>query len=201
VSCWPVLGPAVVLNDAVREAFPALALDWADHSTVVFEDGDRGPGVTLRPGAIVPAGSVLGLFAGTVRVGSPPRGHAVLPLPAAPPGCPGVRLYVDAELRACRHRSAGEAVLYMHACVNPTVVGEWWLGGLVPCLIARAARDLRFPDDLCWDFNEHGGVGWTCFFGRAGRAPRAGPGGPPLDSLHVRIPASLPPRPLHLRLR
>jgi hypothetical protein len=156
-----LLGPVAALNDAVREPFPALAIGWADHSTVVFEDGDRGPGVMLRPGACVPAGSVLGLFAGTVRVGSPPRGHAVLPLSVAPPRCPGIRFYVDGELRASRHRSSGEAVLYMHACVDPTVVGEWWLGGLVPCLIARAARDLCFPDELCWDFNEHGGPAFS----------------------------------------
>jgi hypothetical protein len=81
----------------------------------------------------------------------------VLPLPAVPLGDPGVRFYVDGELRASRHRSSGDAVLYMHACVDPTVVGEWWLSGLVPCLIARAARDLRFPDELRWNFNEHGG--------------------------------------------
>jgi hypothetical protein len=143
-----LLGPVVTLNDAMRESFPALALGWADHSTVVFEDGARGPGVTLRPGARIPAGSVLGLFAGTVRLGSPPRGHAVLPLPAFPLGNPDVRFFVDGELRASRHRSSGDAVLYMHACVNPTVVGEWWLAGPVPCLIARAARDLRFPDEL-----------------------------------------------------
>jgi hypothetical protein len=151
-----LLGPVVALNDAVRESFPALASGWADHSTVVFEDGARGPGVMLRPGARVPAGSVLGLFAGTVRVGSPPRGHAVLPLPALPFGEPGVRFFVDGLLRASCHRSSGDAVLYMPAYVDPTVVGEWWLGGLVPCLIARVARDLRFPNELCWDFNDHG---------------------------------------------
>jgi hypothetical protein len=85
-----LLGPVVVLNDAVRESFPALASGWADHSTAVFMDGTRGPGVMLRPGARVPAGSVLGPFAGTIRVGSPPRGHAELPLPARrPSGGPG----------------------------------------------------------------------------------------------------------------
>jgi hypothetical protein len=124
VEAWALLGSAVALNDAVRVNFPALALGWADHSTAVFKDGVRGPGVMLRPEARVPAGSVLGLFAGTVRVGSPPRGHAVLPLPAFPPGDIGVRFFVDGELRASRHRSSGDAVLYMHACVNPTVVGE-----------------------------------------------------------------------------
>jgi hypothetical protein len=49
----------------------------------------------------------------------------------------------------------------MHACTHPTVVGEWWLGGVVPCLIAKAARDLRYPDELCWDFNAHGGPGFS----------------------------------------
>jgi hypothetical protein len=33
-----LLGPVVALNDAVREAFPALAIGWADHSTVVCEE-------------------------------------------------------------------------------------------------------------------------------------------------------------------
>jgi hypothetical protein len=161
-----LLGPAVALNDAVRETFPALAglaLGWADHLTAVFEDGARSPGVMLRPEARIPAGSVLGLFAGTVHAGSPPRGHATLPLPAFLLGDPGVRsrFFVDGELRASRHRSSGDAVLYMHACVKPTVVGEWWLGGPVPCLIARAARDLRFPAEVCWDFNEHGGPAFS----------------------------------------
>jgi hypothetical protein len=158
-----LLGPAVALNVAVpgREAFPALASGWADHATVAFYDSDQGPGVMLQPGARVPARSVLGLFAGTVRVGSPPRGYAVLPLPAFPPGDRGVRFFVDAELRASHHHTSGDAVLYMHACVNPTVVGEWWLGGPVPCLIARAARDLAYPDELSWDFNEHGGPAFS----------------------------------------
>jgi hypothetical protein len=156
-----LLGPVVALNDAVRESFPALASGWADHSTVVFEDGARGPGVMLRPGARVPAGTVLGLFAGTIRVGTPLRGLAVLPLPAAPLGDPAVRFFVDGELRASCCRSFGDAVLYMHACVNPTVEGEWWLGGPVPCLVARAARYLCFPDELCWDFNAHGGSGYS----------------------------------------
>jgi hypothetical protein len=106
-----LLGPVVPLNDAVRETFPALAIGWADHSTVVFEDGYLGPGVMLRPGATVPAGSVLGLFAGTVLVGSPLRGNSVLPLPVAQFGDPAVRFFVDGELRASRHRSSGDAVL------------------------------------------------------------------------------------------
>ncbi len=156
-----LLGPAVVLNDAVRASFPALAGGWADYSSGVFEDGARGLGVALRPGARVPAGTVMSLFAGTVHVGSPPRGHAVLPLPAAPLGDPVVRFYVDGEVRASRHCSSVDAVLYMHTCDNPTVVGEWWLGGLLPCLLARTARDLRFPDELCWNFNDHGDLGFA----------------------------------------
>jgi hypothetical protein len=159
-----LLGPVVALIAAVREAFPALASGWADHATVVFEDSERGPGVMLQSGARVPAGSVLGLFAGTVRVGSPPRGHTVLPLPALPFVDHGVRLFVDAERRATHHRTSGDAVLYMHACAEPTVVGEWWMGGPVPCLIARAARDLAYPDELCWDFNEHGGPAFSAEF-------------------------------------
>ena len=151
-----LLGPAAVLNDAVRAAFPALNSGRADLSTHLFEDGALGLGVALRPGARVPAGTVLGLFAGTVHVGAPPRGHAVLPLPVAPLGDPVVRFFVDGEPRAYRHCSAVDAVLYMHTCDNPTVVGEWWLGGTIPCLVARAARDLRFPDELRWNFNDHG---------------------------------------------
>jgi hypothetical protein len=156
-----LLGSAAALNDAVRTSFPALASGGADRSLLLFEDGTRGVGVALRPGARVSAGTVLGLFAGTVHVGSPPRGHAVLPLPAAPLGDPAVRLYVDGEARAFRHCSSVDAVLYMHTCDNPTVVGEWWHGGPLPCLLARAARDLRFPDELCWNFNDHGVLGFA----------------------------------------
>ena len=156
-----LLGPAAVLNDSVRASFPALAGGSAARSTTVFEDGARGPGVALRPGAHVSAGTVLGLFAGTVHVGSPPRGHAVLPLPVAPLGDPAVRFYVDGGPRAFRHSSPVDAVLYLHTCDSPTVVGEWWLGGLLPCLLARAARDLRSPDVLRWNFNDHGDLGFA----------------------------------------
>ena len=156
-----LLGSAAALNDAVRASFPALADGCADHSMVLVEDGVRGLGVALRPGACVPAGTVLGLFAGTIHVGSPPRGHAVLPLPAAPLGDPAARFYVDGEPRAFRHCSSADAVLYMHTCDNPTVVGEWWLGGPLPCLLARAARDLRYPDELVWNFNDHGDLGFA----------------------------------------
>ena len=85
----------------------------------------------------------------------------MLPLPVAPLGDPDVRFFVDGELRAFRHCSPLDAVLYMHTCDYPTVVGEWWLGGLIPCLVARAARDLRFPDELRWNFNDHGDSGFA----------------------------------------
>ncbi len=174
VETRALLGPVVALNDAVRATFPALASGWADHFFEVFVDEMRGPGVMLRPGARVPTGSVLGLFAGTVRVGSPPRGHSVLPFPAPPFGAVGAWFFVDAELRATHHRSSGEAVLYMHACVAPTVVGDWWLDGPLPCLLARAARDLSYPDELCWDFNGHGGPPFSAGLDELGGRDLAG---------------------------
>ena len=151
------LGPAVTLNDAVRAAFPALHDGWAHRTAAVFEDGARGPGLALRPGTEIPAGTVLGLFAGTVFAGDAIRSHAVLPLPTDPAGVWDSPFFVDGAARASRVPSAAEAVLYWHACENPTLVGEWWWGGAVPCLIARAARVLRYPAVLSWDFNAHGG--------------------------------------------
>ena len=46
--------------------------------------------------------------------------------------------------------------------------------GVAPCLVARAAHDLRYPDVLSWDFNAHGGLAFAMTPDEAGAWRRAG---------------------------
>jgi hypothetical protein len=62
----------------------------------------------------------------------------------------------------------------MHACVNPTWWVMGWMGGSVPCLVARAARDLHYLDGLSWDLNTHGGSGYAMTRNEARAWRRAG---------------------------
>jgi hypothetical protein len=107
--------------------------------------------------------SVFGLFAGTILMGNEPRGLNVLPLPAFRISGVEVRSYVDGASRAARCPSAAEAVLYWHVCVNAEVslVGEWWLGRQVPCLLAWADSDLPEYTTLQWNFDIHGALRYT----------------------------------------
>jgi hypothetical protein len=47
------------------------------------------------------------------------------------------------------------AALYNHHCTEPTLRGEWWTGGQIPCLIAVTIYDLVPDDRLSWNFNQH----------------------------------------------
>ena len=86
----------------------------------------------------------------------------VLPLPPFR-GWNGVdvRCFVDGASRALRQPRGADAAVYRHCCTNPTVVGEWWWGGGVPCFLARAARELPPSTVLSWDFDVHGPTRFT----------------------------------------
>jgi hypothetical protein len=122
-----------------------------------------GRAVVTRAGSFAPAHTVLGLFAGTVYMGSEPRSLIVLPLPAFRVHGVEVCCFVDGAARTARRPSAGEAVLYRHTCDDEvaTVAGDWWLGGPVPCLLARAVVDLSEFATLSWNFDHHEATRYT----------------------------------------
>jgi hypothetical protein len=163
VEARSVLGPPDTLNLAVRAAFPELEAAWTGRTATYCRDGMAGRAVVTRAGSFAPANTVLGLFAGTVYMGSEPRSLTVLPLPAFRVNGVEVHCFVDGAARAARRPSAGEAVLYRHTCDDEvaSLVGHWWLGGPVPCLLARAADDLSEFATLSWNFDHHGAVRYT----------------------------------------
>lgn len=148
-----LLGPPAALNTAVRAAFPELLDSWANRLAHPARDNLRGASVCTNLGLSIPAGTVMGLFAGTIFLGEAVRGPALLPLPVVRLHGVDVHLSVDGSARAARFPSAGEAVLYDHECEDPNLVGEWWMGAPVPCLVARAARTLSLCEPLAWNFD------------------------------------------------
>ena len=111
-----VLGSPDALNLAVRTAFPELEAGWAGRTATFATDNLSGRAVVTRAGTLTPAHTVLGLFAGTISLGSEPRGLFALPLPAFRVGGVEVLCFVDGAARASRRPSAAEAVLYRHTC-------------------------------------------------------------------------------------
>ena len=71
--------------------------------------------------------------------------------------------FVDGAARASRRPSAAEAVLYCHTCDDDaaSLVGDWWLAGPVPCLLARSAAALPGYVTLSWNFDLHGPARYT----------------------------------------
>ncbi len=158
-----VLGSPDALNLAVRAAFPELGAGWAGATATYCDRRRMGRSVVTRAGTRIPARSVLGLFAGTVFMGDEPRGFNTLPLQVFRVSGLEVRCFVDGSSRAARCPSAAEAVLYRHVCddTDATLVSEWWFGGPVPCLLARAASDLPQRTALQWNFDTHGASRYT----------------------------------------
>ena len=81
---------------------------------------------------------------------------------------------VDGAARASRFPSAAGAEIYAHACADATVVVEWWTDGLLPCLVARAARTRDPGTVLTMDFNWHAAGSYTLSFAEALARRRAG---------------------------
>ena len=57
---------------------------------------------------------------------------------------------------------------------DATVVGDWWLDGLVPCLLARAAAPLPQYLEPSWNFDLHGAARYTLCHAEARTWRRAG---------------------------
>ena len=169
------LGPPDAFNLAVRRAFPVVdpfaSCRWAE----TFRDCPlRGAGARVRPDVEVPADTVLGVFAGTVFLGTGPREAHSLPLPPVIVQGMEADFTVNGAARATRFPSAAGAELYAHACAGATVVAEWWTGGLLPCLVARAARTLGPGTVLTMDFNAQADGNYTLTYSAALARRRAG---------------------------
>ena len=171
-----VLGAPNVLNVAVRSAFPCLFdRDYAPARAVTLTPGERySPRLEVRPGATIPADTLVGLFSGHICCGLGVRGTRRLSIPPVASGATSLQLAVDGAARSSRFPSAVEAALYGHSCSASTVVGSWWLEGPVPCLLARTARVLHQGDALLWDLDACSAVGFTSSHAEARAWRRAG---------------------------
>ena len=149
------LGSPDGLNSSVRLAFPGL-FDGSLANFTRFSVSDRtGPCIHVRAGAVLPARTPVGLFTGHVFMGQVDRGLHSLALPPVIFGGAALALSVDGSARASRFPSSTEAALFNHTCDQPTVTGEWWLAGQIPCLIGFTSRPLSQIDCLDWNFDAH----------------------------------------------
>jgi hypothetical protein len=169
------LGPPDAFNLAVRDAFPVVDPEASRRWAQTFRGCPlRGAGVRVRPDVEVPADTVLGVFAGTVFLGTGPRVAHSLPLPPVIVQGMEADFTVNGAARATRFPSAAGAELYAHACAGATVVAEWWTDGLLPCLVARAARTLGPGTVLTMDFNAQADGNYTLTYSEALARRRAG---------------------------
>jgi hypothetical protein len=162
----------------VRSAFQELEEGWAGQTAAYVRRSMLGPHVHTRAGLSFPGDTVLGLFAGTVFMRSEPRGAAILPMPTFRVRGVEVSCFVDCSSRASRRPSGAEAALSLHRCdddeATVVVVGDWWLSGPVPCLLAGTAAHLSRPAVLTWNFDLHGPSRYTLSSAKARAWRQAG---------------------------
>jgi hypothetical protein len=170
------LGAPDVLNVAMRFSFPCLFdRDYAPSRAVTLIPGERYTSrLEVRPGATIPARTLVGLFSGHICCGLGVRCTCRISIPPVALGATLLQLAVDGAARSSRFPSAVEAVLYGHSYSAPTVVGFWWHEGPVPCLLAHTARDLCQGDALLWDLDACSAVGYTSSHAEARSWRRAG---------------------------
>jgi hypothetical protein len=153
-----IFGPPDALNGAVRIAHPQLFDQSVERRLLIFDDERCGRGVRVRPGATLPARSVVGLFSGRMFCGSECRSDRLLSLPSLCVNRAHLKLCVDATAQSARFPSSLQAALYQHSCEGGPVVGEWVAAAPIPTfeyLIARTVHTLYQGDNLRWDFNQH----------------------------------------------
>lgn len=152
-----LLGTPNRLNEDVRTAFPNLFGAALGDNLAYINDGRLGPGAMVRWRAQPPirAGTPVGIFSGHVVTEWHRRDTNTLPLP--PLHIHGVctRLSVHASASVGRAPTPTNAALYNHHCTEPTLRGEWWTAGQIPCLVAVSVYDLVPGDRLTWNFNQH----------------------------------------------
>ena len=119
-----LLGTPNRLNEDVRTAFPNLFGAAFGDNLAYINDGRLGPGAMVRWRAQPPirAGTPVGIFSGHVVTEWHRRDTNTLPLPRSP--------------------NPTNAALYNHHCTEPTLRGEWWTAGQIPCLVAVSVYDL-----------------------------------------------------------
>jgi hypothetical protein len=168
------LGPPERFNLAVRDAFPVVDHEGGCRWAEPYHDPLRGAGTRVRSDVTVPADTVLGLFTGTVFLGFNPREAHSLPLPPVIVQGLETDFTVNGAARAARFPSGAGAERYAHACAHASVVAEFWVDGLLPCLVARAARTLDPGTPLTMDFNGQDGGDYTLSYSDALARRRAG---------------------------
>jgi hypothetical protein len=170
------LGAPDGLNVALRFAFPCLFSESYAPTRAVLSVpvAGSGPRLEIRPGACIPAGTLVGLFSGHIFFGDGTRGTRTISIPPAAVGPRAWHLAVDGAARSSRFPSAVEAALYEHSCSAATVSGSWWHEGPVPCLLAYTARDLRSGDRLSWDLDACSPGGYTSSHAEARAWRKAG---------------------------
>jgi hypothetical protein len=166
------LGAPDGLNFALRFAFPCLFSEGYAPTRAVMSvsAAGSGPRLEVRPGACIPAGTLVGLFSGHIFFGDGARGTRTISIPPAASGPRAWRLAVDGAARSSRFPSAVEE----HSCAAATVSGSWWHEGPVPCLLAHTARNLRSGDRLSWDLDVCSPGGYTSSHAEARAWRKAG---------------------------
>jgi hypothetical protein len=144
-----LLGTPNRLNEDVRTAFPNLFGAAFGDNLAYINDGRLGPGAMVRWRAQPPirAGTPVGIFSGHVVTEWHRRDTNTLPLPPLHTHGVCTRLSVHASASVGRSPNPTNAALYNHHCTEPTLRGEWWTTGQIPCLVALSVYDL-VPGDL-----------------------------------------------------
>ncbi len=132
---------------------PALFSPTFGDSLTYVNDGRLGPGALARwrPQPPIRAGTPVGIFSGHVALEWHRRDTNTLPL--LPFAIHGVctRMTMHASASVGRAPAPTVAALYNHHCTEPTLWGEWWTAGQIPCLIAASIYDLVPGDRLSWN--------------------------------------------------
>jgi hypothetical protein len=102
------LGALESLNVDLRFTFPCLFnRDYGPTRAVTLVSDERsGPRLEVRPGASIPAGSLVGLFSGHIFLGDGVRGTSTISIPPGPAGSGARHLAVDGAARSSRFPSA-----------------------------------------------------------------------------------------------
>lgn len=158
-----ILGSPDSLNAAFRGAFWVLldADSGVARATRPCSDGLLGAGVCVLAGSHIPAGEPVGFLGGHLFLGSRAAGSRDVALPIFQAHGVDLRAAVDGAAQSARFPSGVAAALYEHTCTDASVTGDWWLGGPVPCLVARTTRPLSQFDRLRWNRDEISAVGYT----------------------------------------
>ncbi len=144
------------LDRELRDAYPELFGEGLRRMLMVGRGrGDlyRGYGTYVRRrAAMIPRGTVLGVYVGNIEDDTGGPYHLQLP------GVTGPRRerwfpVVNGQLEVYQ-RKVYQAATYNHTCSRPTVASRTFGGGRLKCKLAIAARRLWPGDELTWNYGE-----------------------------------------------